>query len=139
MKKVFALLLISSLALVSCSSDDDGGTDGPVYSMVGKWNITTYTIDGESTFKCSLNGTRQFKQDGTYLEDEFVEDEITGECLETENSPLIGTWAKVNNSVNTNVMGTSKTYDLEFINENKFTLTESFNDIDFVYTYSKIQ
>lgn len=27
---------------------------------------------------------------------------------------------------------------LEFVNENQFRLTEEFNNIDFVYTYSKI-
>jgi hypothetical protein len=138
MKKVFALLLISSLGLTSCSSDDDG-SNGPNYSMVGKWNITTYTINGEEFDECTLNGVRQFKQDGTYLQDEFVENETTGACEETENSPLIGTWTKSNDTVHTSVTGEDKTYDLEFISETKFTLTETYNNIDFVYTFSKVQ
>ena len=139
MKKVFALMLISTLGfgLVSCSSDDDGDS-GPNYSVVGKWNITSYTINGESFEDCSLNGIRQFKTDGTYLQDEYVENEQTGICEETLDSPLIGTWQKSNNNLKTSVSGINKTYALEFVNESKFILTETYNNVDFIYTYSKI-
>lgn len=137
MKKVFVLMLISSLGFIACNSDDDGDT-GLNYSVAGKWNITQYTINGESFEDCALNGVRQFKTDGTYLQDEYIENETTGNCEETLDSPLIGTWNKSNNSLSTSVDGMNKVYELEFINESKFVLTETYNNVDFVYTYSKI-
>ncbi len=129
-------MLISSLGfgLVSCSSDDDGG--GPNYSVVGKWKVTSYTVNGASMEDCTLNGVRQFKNDGTYLQDDYMEDE-NGNCTETEDSPLIGTYTKSGDDLTTNLDGLTKVYGIEFISETKFELTETFNNIDFVYTYTK--
>ena len=137
MKKVFALMLVSSLGfgLVSCSSDDDGDS-GPNYSVVGKWEITNYTVGGTAVEDCSVEGMRQFKPDGTLIQEEFAEDE-NGVCTETENSPLIGTYTKSGDNLSTTMSGITKNYDLEFINENKFTLTEEYNNVDFVFTFTK--
>lgn len=138
MKKVFAVLLILTvgLGITSCSSDDD--SDGPNYSVVGKWNITSYTIDGQEREDCAMNGVRQFKTDGSYLQDEYEENADTGVCEEIEDSPLIGTYTKSGDDIQITVGGLTKDFDIEFISETVFTLTESYNDIDFVYTFTKI-
>ncbi|MBA5628303.1 hypothetical protein [Moheibacter lacus] len=138
MKKVFAMLFALSLGLgmLSCSSDDDGG-DGPNYSVVGRWEITNYTVNGTVVEECSNNGTRQFRTDGSYLQDEFIEDE-NGVCTETLNSPVIGSYTKSGDNLNVTISGTTKNYDIEFTSETRFTLTEEFNNVDFVYTYVKV-
>lgn len=138
MKKVFAMMLALTIGLgvVSCSSDDDNG-GGPSYSVVGKWEITNYTVGGTSVEDCSIEGMRQFKPDGTLLQEEFEVDE-NGECIETENSPLIGTYTKSGDDLSTTMNGMTKNYDLDFISETKFTLTEEYNNVDFVFTFTKI-
>lgn len=138
MKKVFAMLFAATLGLgmISCSSDDDSSS-GPNYTVVGRWDITSYTVNGTIVEECSNNGIRQFRTDGSYLQDEFIEDE-NGVCTETVDSPLIGTYTKSGDNLNVTVTGVTKNYTIEFVNEGKFTLTEEFNNIDFVYTYVKV-
>lgn len=137
MKKVFAMMLALTVGfgVVSCSSDDDSPS-GPNYSVVGKWEITHYTVGGTAVDECSNNGIRQFKPDGTLIQEEFLEDE-SGNCIESENSPLIGTYTKSGDDLSTTVGGVTKHYDLDFVNESKFTLTEEYNNVDFVYTFTK--
>ncbi len=137
MKKVFAMMLALTvgLGMISCSSDDDNG-GGPNYTVVGKWEITNYTVGGTSVEDCSIEGMRQFKPDGTLIQEQFEEDE-NGVCVETENSPLIGTYTKSGNNLSTTINGTTKNYDLEFINESKFKITETYNNVDFVFTFTK--
>lgn len=139
MKKVFAFVVLVSfgLGLISCSSDDDS-VDGPNYTVVGKWSITSYTINGVSQEDCTTNGVRQFKTDGTYLQDEYLIDPETEECTETIESPLIGTYTKTSTELKTVLGGLTKTYELEFVSENKFILTETYNNVDFVLTYTRI-
>jgi len=140
MKKVFALMLVFSLGfgLVSCSSDDDSN-DGPNYSVVGKWKVTARTFDGQPVeITCQLNGVRQFKNDGTYLQDDYQIDETTGECTETIDSPLIGTWSKSGDDFTTVIDGTTSHYDIEFVNESKFTLETGIDGSEIVLTYSKV-
>lgn len=98
MKKVIFLMLAMtmSLGLISCSSDDDNN-DGPNYSVVGRWEVTSYTVNGVGIEECELNGVRQFRTDGSYLQDEFIEDE-NGICTETIDSPIIGTYTKSGNN-----------------------------------------
>lgn len=137
MKKVIFLMLAMTMSLgfISCSSDDDNNE--PNYSVVGRWEVTSYTVNGVAIEECELNGVRQFRTDGSYLQDEFEEDE-NGNCTETVDSPAIGTYSKSGNNLTTTVGVVTKTYKIEFVNESRFTLTETFNNIDFIYTYSKI-
>lgn len=137
MKKIAALLfaLTIGFGLNSCSSDDDDNL--PNYTVVGKWKITKYTIDGVISENCSNKGVRQFKNDGVYLQDDYEINPVTEICEESPDSPLIGTYTKSVDKVKTTLGAITKTYDLDFINENTFTLTESYNDIDFVYTYTR--
>ena len=135
MKKVLALLFVITIGfgLNSCSSDDDAGI--PEYSVVGKWKIEQYTVNGIEVEQCENRGVRQFKNDGVYLQDDYEIDPETEVCLETENSPLIGTYSSSFDQLSTSLGGINITYELEFINSSKFTLTETYNNIDFVYTY----
>lgn len=137
MKKVFAILFALTLGfgLISCSSDDDNG-GGPNYSVVGKWIISNYTVGGTSVEDCITEGIRQFKPDGTLIQEHFEENEA-GVCVETENSPLIGTYTKSGNNLSTTIDGVTKAYDLEFQSETKFTITETYNNVDFVFTFTK--
>lgn len=135
MKKVLALLFAITIGfgLNSCSSDDDAGI--PEYSVVGKWKIEQYTVNGIEVEQCENRGVRQFKNDGVYLQDDYEIDPETEVCLETEDSPLIGSYSSTFDQLSTSLGGINKTYELEFINSSKFTLTETYNDVDFVYTY----
>lgn len=138
MRKFAVLLFVMSLTfgLSSCSSDDDDNL--PNYTVVGKWKISNYTINGETMNEvCENKGIRQFKNDGTYLQDDYEINPQTELCTESGDSPLIGTYTKSVDKVSTTLGGMTKTYDLDFIDENKFTLTETYNNIDFVYTYSR--
>jgi len=141
MKKVFAILfaLTISLGMISCSSDDDSGS-GPNYSVVGKWEITERVFDGNPVeIPCELNGTRQFQPNGTYLQDEFVSNPDTGECEETEDSPLIGSYNKSGNNFTTTINNQTVNYTIEFVNENRFILTyeNQIDHSDTEYTYTK--
>lgn len=135
MKKVLALLFAITIGfgLNSCSSDDDAGI--PEYSVVGKWKIEQYTVNGIEVEQCENKGVRQFKNDGVYLQDDYEIDPETEVCLETEDSPLIGSYSSSFDKLSTSLGGIDKTYELEFINSSKFTLTETYNNVDFVYTY----
>lgn len=135
MKKVLALLFAITIGfgLNSCSSDDDAGI--PEYSVVGKWKVEEYRVNGVEIEQCENRGVRQFKNDGVYLQDDYEIDPETEVCTETENSPLIGEYTSTVDKLSTSLGGIHKTYDLEFINSSKFTLTETYNNIDFVYTY----
>lgn len=135
MKKVFLVMLGLALGLgmMSCSSDDDSG---PMYSIVGKWKITQYTINGDPFEECSLNGIRQFKNDGVYLQDDYELDE-NGECKSTEDSPLIGTYQWNGNNLKTILPNEEISYKIEFQNNTHFTLTDTYNNVDFVYYYAK--
>lgn len=137
MKNVFALMFafVMGLGMISCSSDDDNGS-GPNYSVVGKWEITNYTVGGTPVEDCSIEGMRQFKPDGTLIQEHFEENE-SGVCVESENSPLIGTYTKSGDNLSTTIAGTTKSYDLEFISESKFMITETYNNVDFVFTFTK--
>src|SRR5690606_17795409 len=129
MKKVVFLMLAMtmSLGMISCSSDDDSG-NGPNYSVVGRWEVASYTVNGVDIEECSLNGIRQFRTDSSYLQDEFVEDE-EGNCTETIDSPIVGTYTKSGNNFSTTIDGVTKSYTLDFISETEFTLTEEYNNI----------
>lgn len=137
MKKVLALLfaLTIGFGLNSCSSDDDGGV--PAYTVVGKWKITSYTINGETFEDCVNKGIRQFKNDGVYLQDDYEIDPETEQCTESEDSPLIGEFTMSIDKLKTTVGSFEKIYSLEFINSNQFTLTDTYNNVDFVYTYTR--
>lgn len=138
MKKLGSILLIIGFAigLNSCSSDD-GGNGMDEYSVVGKWKIVSYTINDVSFDECENKGIRQFKSDRTYLHDEWAIDPDTDQCIESEDSPLIGAYIFTPLKLTTILDGVSKTYDLEFINANEFTLTDTYNNIDFVHTYRR--
>lgn len=135
MRKVLALIFAVTIGfgLNSCSSDDD--VSFPEYSVVGKWKIQQYTVNGVDLELCENQGIRQFKNDGVYLQDDFEINPDTELCTESEDSPLIGEYTSYINKLSTTVGGIHKIYDFEFINMNKFTLTETYNNIDFIYTY----
>ncbi|HUH34321.1 MAG TPA: hypothetical protein VL022_00675 [Moheibacter sp.] len=138
MKKLGSLLLVLSFALGlnSCSSDD-GGNGLPEYTVVGKWKIVNYTVNGVQIDDCENKGIRQFKTDKTYLQEDWEIHPETEVCTESEDSPLIGNFSSTPMKLTTTVGGLTKTYDLEFTNENQFTLTDQYNNIDFVYTYRR--
>lgn len=138
MKKFAVLLFVMTLGLglTSCNSDDDDNL--PNYTVVGKWKISEYTINGASAEDCENKGVRQFKNDGTYLQDDYELNPQTEQCQESEDSPLIGTYTKTTDKVTMMLGGVTKTFDLEFVDSNKFILTETFNNVDFVRTYTRL-
>lgn len=136
MKKILLFLLVAGLgfAFNSCSSDDDKGPD---FTVEGKWEITKYTVNGQPMQECAHNGVRQFKPDGVYLQDDYIEDEVD-DCVESPDSPLIGTFVQYPRDLRITLGGTTTTYRLEFLSESKFMLIDTYNNIDFVYTYTKL-
>ena len=140
MKKVFALMLVSfvGFGLFSCNSDDDNGNNDPVYSVEGRWEVTGFFINGSSQeLSCELQGIRQFKADNTYLQEEFISDG-NGGCVETSNSPVIGTWNKNGTVLKTTLPGTTSTYELSFVNGSLFELVRTVEGYNFKYTYQRI-
>lgn len=98
MKKVFAMMLALTMGLgmVSCSSDDDGGS-GPVFTIHGTWKVTQVFINGvehDVNDYCPYRGSFQFVSGGTYVENGY---ELDGtDCLALD--PIGGTWVKNGNT-----------------------------------------
>lgn len=136
MNKIVLFLFVAGLGftLSNCSSDDDKGPD---FTVEGRWEITKYTVNGQPVEVCEHNGVRQFKPDGVYLQDDYIIDEAD-DCVESADSPLIGTFTQYTRDLRITIEGTTTTYRLDFLSESKFLLTDTYNNIDFVYTYTKL-
>ena len=89
-KTILIMAAIFTATLFSCSSDDDGGTTTVVDPIVGKWNFTKFTIEGEEQTldDCDLKSFYVFTVDS--FEESLSE--FNNDICETDN--IDGTWVK---------------------------------------------
>ncbi|MFN2261286.1 MAG: lipocalin family protein [Psychroflexus sp.] len=95
-----ATLILFSLALVSCSSDDDGGPTGPTVSndLYGNWNMLEYYEDVQnpvSEVPCEEYLEYKFNSDKTYTKKQFS-GEDTNNC--NEALTIQGEWEVIDES-----------------------------------------
>lgn len=107
MKKLFALLLITSFSFMSfsCSSDDDSPS-GPQFTIVGTWKVTQIYINGVQgnvNDYCPYKGNFEFVDGGTYVEKGY---ELVGTDCNAKPT-LGGTWIKSGNNYTLTLNGTA--------------------------------
>ncbi|GGX15661.1 lipocalin family protein [Aquimarina muelleri] len=96
MKKVILVVTVflSTLSIISCSKDDDGGGQDPI---IAKWfNFSeTEIVNGTTTeaSACRKKGSLEFKADGTYISTPYIE--YQGECI--VDGVTNGTWKNEGN------------------------------------------
>jgi len=120
-KKVTFLItiVVSSLTFNSCSSSDDSPQQD---QLIGKWKLFQVFEDAVQIIldDCDdLEGTLEFKSDGTLTSEDYRE--TTGGCV--LNDTLNGTWVRnANNSYTFVFDGSTDTVEVIFEN-NTFSIT----------------
>ena len=147
MKKVFAMLLILTMGfgLVSCSSDDDS-VSGPQFTIVGTWKVTQIfinNVEANVDDYCPYNGTFQFINGGTYVENGYEMEMVNLDCIPLD--VVGGNWAKNNNSYTltlnggetSTVLPSTFTPIIDSDNINKFELSLSAGGIPTRLVFTK--
>lgn len=127
-KMLFLPFLFLSLALSSCSSDDDNGTP-EADKIVGLWKISDVFIQtplGElsvydqivENVPCALDSEFYFQEDKTVKVIAFTPNEAD-DCIAQE--PQFGTWDKQNDVYTFTAEGMSFS-NVNFINDTNFTV-----------------
>ncbi|MCT4628480.1 lipocalin family protein [Winogradskyella sp.] len=119
MKKFIILFSALALTFVSCSSDDDGGSNDP---FVGNWRYFTSYEDGveDPLDDCESQDTFVISSNGTFVS--TLHDEFGGDCQ--VDVTVNGTWENLgNNTYSTTSDGDTYVQQVEF-EDNKMYLDE---------------
>lgn len=126
MKNNFILILLSVL-LISCGNDDSSDLN-EIISIVGQWEITQRTIDGNenSLGECEPFSIYTYNENGTYSELHYAAD-VNTECLDNPSIEFNGTWQKNSGTSYsfTNSNNETSQFLVEFDSNNTFTKTFS--------------
>lgn len=110
MKKLILLFSVFTLVLMSCSSDDDSGSQDP---LIGTWTYYKTFADGveEPLTACDMQETFVFNSNGTVSYKYY---EIIGGVCELEESAS-GTWTNDGNGIYTSILdGESTSQEITF-------------------------
>ncbi|MDN3667523.1 hypothetical protein ACFFU1_10050 [Algibacter miyuki] len=150
MKKINVLFtFLIALTILSCSSDDNNNSDND--PIVGVWKpikeIETYndnsTIEFEYT-ACQQRSRFTYNANGTANIVEFVNDEITGDCVQRTDPVLTSAnWEKSENgkyrlitthkyNVTSQIYTTDKIPDVFEFENNNNTLSIGYNDDEII-------
>ena len=134
MKKVIFLLLIiiTTLGLSSCTSDDDNPDQD---QLIGKWKAIEYSFNGvENSDPCDLEGVFSIKSDGTFTNEDYESDQ-NDTCFLDET--VSGTWTNNGkNSYSFEAAGETETYTMVF-QGNTFSITEIIDQITIKVIYQR--
>lgn len=145
MKKLQSILWATAgcLALVSCSDDDNGGSNNVSAELTGTYELTSavapqaqdYDNDGDSSTNLVLEGNCfndswiSFHADGTYEEGFSYSKAVAGGSkIECETKVSTGTWARSGNEVTTTSSANVTTTYTFNSNARSLTRTESNGD-----------
>ncbi len=130
MKKYFliALITLTSLASINCSSDDDTSTDQQTLTG-GVWSLAKFTIDTvdktNTLDECDLLETFSFTNDGKFVNKYYEKNATSGKC--ELKSTLPGTWTETE----------TKRYALVFDNDADDPITFVLGRYDLAYGYEE--
>lgn len=139
LKFIFVFLIFAGLA--SCSSDDEGNSDGPDETdrIIGEWQIQQILVDGEEfpLTDCELQSTLEFMANGNVTTTDFYVDSDTEEC---DSEAYTEQWENRGNNIY-RISGDGLTYDVTIIfsnNNNTFMVTEEDGEGSSSVTYDRI-
>lgn len=138
--KIF-LSLFLFIGIASCSSDDDGNSNGPVANdpIIGQWKMQSFILDGEpqEITECEARSILEFFANGNVTSTDFYEDFDTGECISEISTQK---WQNMGNNVYRIKEGnqfTDMTVDFSADN-NAFTISEENEYVSVSMTYTRV-
>lgn len=136
MKKLFTLLLVTTL-LISCSSDDN--FYGNQSDLTGTWNVESVKFEGYNLplSECDSKESIVISSDGNAVWTTAIEDEESGECaLSTSNMMFTGLQDNVNFNIDYDV-DFSIFYNGKFLSRDKIQVTKRFEGSKTIYVFVK--
>lgn len=129
LKLILGLFLL--IGLVSCSDDDDGGSNGANDRIVGEWRIDKVIMNGVEIElgECGGQSGIVFLANGNAIATDFYEDFDTGDCISDVYNEK---WQYSGNNVYKFTDEDGEVYDVTITfsnNNNTFTITEE-DDVD---------
>ncbi|WP_194768374.1 lipocalin family protein [Tamlana sp. I1] len=158
-KKQFALIFLTTITLLACSSDDNNKTPDVQDSIIGKWKLVSISYDGEleEATVCESKSIIEFNSDNTYKDVAAKESDISDDCA-YDGFGVTGTFTLTNGILTRTatevvivpdeldnpdwIEGAKGEYDPETVSfENgRLSLTETFEEekiSTYKYTYEK--
>lgn|SRR5690606_12760716 len=136
MKKLFTLLLVTTL-LMSCSSDDN--FYGNQSDLTGTWNVESIKFEGYNLplSECDSKESIVISSDGNAVWTTAIENEESGECaLSISNMMFTGLQDNVNFNIDYDV-DFSINYQGKFLSKNKIQIRKSFEGTISFYVFVK--
>jgi len=118
--------VLMALIFTSCGKDDSSSSNGGTHELVGAWNLTSYTVNGQN-MAFTGSSTMTFRSDNTFT-GTATEDSVT----ETSH----GTWSTSGSSLTIIVEGVTTTISYS-VSGNKCTLTMTEDGVTAIMEYTK--
>ena len=132
MKTLEFLVALTVLLSFSCSNDDDSGTPSNSELIIGKWQLTSSTVDGMpvALSDCLLQTTIEFKANGELSLAGFAEVSVVGQDTSECNASAAIT---LNYTIDGNIITVGSGAEADkttIVTLNATTLTVSYTDED---------